>query len=308
MDRVWKNPKHPAGYGGKRALHAAMRGRRSKAEVGDYLRRQRTYRKFKPPRRNFRRAPVLSGGVGHVLQADLFVLEPYARANKGARYLLVVVDVLTRRIAARAMRKKSASETAVAFEECLHELPLAPYALLGTDIGSEFHNATMQRVYKQYNIGHYALRAPLKAQKAELAGRHLKDRIYKHMEESGSRQWADKLQDFVHAANKRKKAALAGMAPIDITVDNQALVIEHNRRPSTRRRQKALPVGTIVNIAKDKMPFAKSFHGHFVTDREFRVIKQHDHADGIVRYTLEDCKDSQEISGTYYAEELQVVP
>ena len=50
------------------------------------------------------------------------------------------------------------------------------------------------------------------------------------------------------------------------------------------------------------MTFAKSYHGYF-SDKIYEIKRRHDHQ-GIYRYTITDTTDGEEISGTYYANEL----
>lgn len=305
MESVYTDPSHPAAYGGVSVLARAA-GKR-KPSVEKFLRKNDTYRKFFRNKTKFDRARTLVSSVGHIFQADLFDMQKFSRKNRGYRYILVVVDSFSRYLKARPLKTKTAVHVAESlreiFQELCNEELIAKKVMLATDLGTEFWNREADKVYDQYDIAHFALKAPKKCSIAEISGRYLLDRIYKHMHNIGSDKWIDDLQKFVSAKNKRRSKTLGNMAPEDVTYENQDKVYQAlYAKEKNKKGQIPLKVGTKVQMALDRLPFHKSFHGYF-TDKVYE-IKHYVSYNNIYRYTLIDTADNMEISGTYYMQEL----
>ena len=307
MDKIYNNPAHPAAYGGVRALQRASGNSRSK--VKKYLNENATYRKYKKNITNFKRARIHVTSIGHIYQSDLFDLQKLSRSNNGYRYILLVVDCFSRMIYARPIKRKSAELVAVAMRDIFDKIKqsgvLSARVMMGSDLGTDLWNSEVDKVYDHFNISHYALRAPKKASLAEVSGRYLLDRLYKHLHATDSKRWIDDLQKFVEAKNNRINKSLGGLSPAEVNFENQFKVYDSlypNHHERHESKHPPLEVGQKVQMALDRMPFSKSFKGYF-SDKVYKVLRTHDH-NGIYRYTLVDTGDDQEISGTYYNEEL----
>jgi hypothetical protein len=85
----------PASYGGLGKLKPKGY---TKKEVREWLQSQDTYTLHKPTRRRFTRRPVVVYGIDHQWQADLVDLPTLSSYNKGFKYLLTCIDVLSRYI------------------------------------------------------------------------------------------------------------------------------------------------------------------------------------------------------------------
>jgi hypothetical protein len=304
MDAIYHNPAHHAAFGGRDVLQAASRS--TKKETENFLLKDKVYRKFKQTRQKFDRARIFVSSIGHQLQADLMDLQKYSRQNKGFKYVLVVVDAFSRLTLARPLKNKSGPEVAYSMKDIFAELrsrnKLGAVVLLASDLGTEFWNKHADVVYKQFNVHHFALRPSKKCAMAENSGRWLLDRIYKWMEHKGHNKWVELLPEFVKAKNARPNSTI-GMAPQDVTFDNQATVYQKLYPGEiSKGNTPPLKIGTKVNMAMDKLPFHKSFHGYF-SDKIYLVKHRVNYA-GIYRYTLVDPEDNMEISGSFYAQEL----
>jgi transposase InsO family protein len=305
MNKLYHNPSHPAAYGGRKILAKA-----SKASLRDtekYLMSNKVYRKFRQNRTKFDRARIFVTSIGHQYQADLMDLQKYAQQNRKFRYLLVVVDGFSRYVFARPLKRKTGPIVAEALNDIFSELKtkgqLGERVLFATDLGTEFWNASAEHIYEQFNIAHFALRPPKKCSLAENAGRYLLDRVYKHMYHTGRNEWVDQLKDFVKAKNARPIKSLGNLAPKDVTFGNQSAVYKSLYEEATDKTEKEpLTIGQKVQIAVDRLPFHKSFHGYF--SEKVYVVKKRVSYGGIYRYTLTDPEDNMEISGTYYVHEL----
>jgi hypothetical protein len=68
----------------------------TKKEVSEWLQTQDAYTLNKPTRQRFPRRQVVVYGIDHQWQADLVDLGKLAFYNKGFKYLLTCIDVLSR--------------------------------------------------------------------------------------------------------------------------------------------------------------------------------------------------------------------
>lgn len=303
MDSIYSNPQHPAAYGGVKPLQKAT-GNKIK-NVKKFLNKNATYRKFKKNVTKFKRARIHVTSMSHIYQSDLFDCQKLSGSNSGYRYILLVVDCFSRMIYARPLKRKSAELVAAAMHDIFDGIKksglLSVKVMLGSDLGTDLWNTEVDKVYDHFDISHYALRKPKKASLAEISGRYLLDRIYKHLHATNSKRWVDDLQKFVVAKNNRFNKSL-GLAPAQVTFENQSKVYDTLYPNILEMKHPPLDIGQRVQLALDRMVFSKSFAGYF-SDKVYKIIRIRDH-NGIFRYTLEDTEDDQEVSGTFYREEL----
>ncbi|KAJ8933515.1 hypothetical protein NQ318_007239 [Aromia moschata] len=74
----------------------------------------------KPARINFTRRKVIIRGLDDLFQADLVEMIPYAKYNKGYRYILVVIDTFSKYVWALPLGGKSGQEVTDAMKEILN--------------------------------------------------------------------------------------------------------------------------------------------------------------------------------------------
>jgi len=85
---TYKNPEHPASFGGINALHRALKGRVKTKDIKKWLQTKISYTLHKPLRHKFRRNRVIVGGINEQFQADLVDMQSLATHNDGFKYLL----------------------------------------------------------------------------------------------------------------------------------------------------------------------------------------------------------------------------
>ena len=69
----------------------------------------------KPVRRHFPKRRVFARGIDQIWAVDLIDLQHYSKDNDGYKYLLSVIDVLSKFAWVRALKNKSGIEVADAF-------------------------------------------------------------------------------------------------------------------------------------------------------------------------------------------------
>ena len=139
------------------------------------MRKNLIYSLHKPVRVRYTRNPTVANSINHQWAADLADMKNLIRYNKGVKYLLNVVDVLSKYAWVVHMKNKTGAEQKRAFESVLKEgrKPLR----LQTDKGSEFCNKSFQEYLKQQKINHFNTQSDTKASVVEKFNKTLKQSI-----------------------------------------------------------------------------------------------------------------------------------
>ena len=112
----------------------------TKKETKDWLQTQDAYTLHKPTRRRFPRRQVVVYGIDHQWQADY--LGKLASYNKGFKYLLTCIDVLSKYAWVLPLKDKTGTNLKEAFQ-VIFKTGRQPIRLQ-TDRGTEFTNRVFQ--------------------------------------------------------------------------------------------------------------------------------------------------------------------
>lgn len=85
-------------------------------DVENFLLKQTTYTLFKPARKKFPRLKTIPDGLHTDWQCDLCIFDSIAQHNDGYRYLLVCIDVLSRKIFVAPSKSKGSNDIIEAFD------------------------------------------------------------------------------------------------------------------------------------------------------------------------------------------------
>ncbi|KAL3107685.1 hypothetical protein niasHT_011698 [Heterodera trifolii] len=204
---------NPFFVGSGRMGHAGER-----AEFEDFLQRNTTYTLFKPKREKFRRLRTVPAGFMTDVQADLADFQALSRKNSGYRYLLLAVDVLSRRMFGSPVKSKRPVDMKRAFEELFEQMPRVPDTLY-TDRGLEFVAKPLKEFYAEKGIQKFETSSKKKAAVAERAIRTLKTRLYKYFSANNTSVWVDVVPKFLNAINN-SVCRVTGLRPNDISDTN----------------------------------------------------------------------------------------
>ena len=108
----------------------------------------------KPITRNFRKRRVISYGIDKIWAADLIEMQKYSKWNKGAKYLLTVIDVFSKYCWIVALKDKKTESVSFEFDRIFKKSKRKPEKLL-TDKGSEFISKHFKEFLKKNNIKLY---------------------------------------------------------------------------------------------------------------------------------------------------------
>lgn len=86
------------------------------------------------------------------MMCDLLDMSNYSRMNKGYHWILICIDVFTRKLYARPIKNKTGPVVTEAFRDVCKESGYP--ARLVSDNGSEFLNSGMQTLLKKHRVYH----------------------------------------------------------------------------------------------------------------------------------------------------------
>ena len=180
-----------------------------------------------------------------------------ARANNGNKYILVFIDVFTKMCFVEPLKDKNAITTLIGFEKIFRRLPLTPNHII-TDVGTEFYNTHVQKLFQENGVVHYSLRGPHKASVAERMIQTLKGRLEKFFWQNKTKRYVDILQQVVDNYNNTPHRSI-GMAPVKVNHSNRESVFKRLYKDNEIRSDPRLLIGDKVRIAKLKTIFEKGY-------------------------------------------------
>ena len=145
---IYYNPKHPAGFtGSAKVLASAVNS--SVKDARHWLAGEDPYTLYKQARKRFKHEQIYVEGLDSQFAADLIDVQSLTDANDGIKYILTVVDTLSKYAWAVGLRDKTANTVAKALKVIFKE---RKPRRLRTDRGREFLGAAVQNLLKENDI------------------------------------------------------------------------------------------------------------------------------------------------------------
>jgi transposase InsO family protein len=306
LKRIYNDPKDTGSFGGVERLLGSARRQGLKVnrdKVKAYLKGDDSYTLHKPARRHFTRNKIIVNDIDKQWQADLAEMQDVAKDNDGVRYLLTVIDCFSKYAWVVTLKKKDTSTVVDGFKR-LFTLTTRRPVNLHTDKGKEFMNSPMQDLFREYGIHHFTTNSDMKAAMVERFNRTLKTRIFTYFTSKGSNRYIDDLQHLVDGYNKSVHRTI-GMRPIDVRASHvPAIFAKVYGKFLSSGKHKPLNRNTSVRVNKIKKTFEKGYLPNW-TREKFEIDETIKKA-GKTVYKLKD-RLGEEIEGTFYPEEIQVV-
>lgn len=246
------------------------------------------------------------------VQGDLIDISALARKNRGVRFLLLLIDIFTKRVWVYPLRNKSADSTRAAMEDWLDNIDVPPEILM-TDAGTEFTNQRVQDLLQSRNVRWRHALGTMKACMAERANKTVQILLYKYMTEKETEKYIDKLPELVQTYNRRGHRTLEGMTPEEADLpENENRVRAIFQKRYTKLGQQARKVKFAVDdlvriktdpkkITSDARAYAQQFKGEY-----FRIVRINRTFPNPL-YHLRSTDTGEDIIGGFYASELQRV-
>jgi transposase InsO family protein len=301
LNDVYYNTSSPACYAGLTAVYKEAKRRNKNVKRGDvenFMHEQEVYTLHKPLLRKFTRNKTIASGKDTDWQSDLIDMQKFSSSNKGYRYILCCIDVLSRFAFAKPIKTKKPKDVRDAFKLILFESGRHPWRLY-TDLGLEYYGSPFQKILKQEDIQHYSPKnQEIKCGIVERFNRTLKTRLWRLFTKRQSHLWIDELDNIIKALNNSINRTI-GCKPATVTCENAQQIWD--RLYENRQHQETkFSVNDLVRISKYKHVFTKSYIPTF-TKECFTVSKIIER--DIPVYCLKDL-NGENIDGTFYSHEL----
>ena len=275
------------------------------AKLAEFLRQNDVHSKHRRiVKKKFPRRHIIVHFPFTIFMGDLIEYQSndYKYANGGNKFILILIDVFTKKAYARPVKRKNKFDMAIAMQSILSELDHYPNTLI-TDEGLEFYNRNVEEVLDKYAIHHYSIKSKMKASVAERFIRTLKSRLEKYFVKNKTKRWIDILPQMIENYNNTPHRSI-GMSPNQVTDSNADKVFKKMFPDLQLEAKPRLAVGNIVRKLKEKTIFDKGYKQSW-SDELYQVtqIKQ---AAGRVWYIISDL-DGNRQSGIKYYWELNLV-
>jgi hypothetical protein len=300
---VFYNLNSPACFAGAQAVLNECKKRKikvTKKQVDVFLSKQDAHTLHKPTYRRFKRNATKTAGIDVDWQSDLADMQQLKKENDGYAYIAVFIDVLSRFVFARPLKRKTPQEVGAVFKSIIETSGRKPW-FLTTDRGLEYRGKAFEDICKGYDITRKDATSPdVKCAIAERYIRTLKSRIWRHFTRNKTQRWIDSLPFFVAAINNSVNRTI-GIPPALVSQDNQPQIRERLYGKPNRKLVFRLKVGDMVRISMEKHILSKGYRANY--KKEVFVISKLMKSRYPATYKIKDLND-EDIGGIFYTQEL----
>ena len=329
LNTLYSDIKNPSAFSGKNKLINATKNiiingeKITENDVTNFLKTQRSHTLHGLVRKKYVKRPIMVSMPGHILGSDICdMTEELRKYNDGFRYLLILIDLFSRKLNVVTLKDKKNKTVADAIETFLERGTHHRYSFLFTDEGGEYFGRATKTLLKKYGIKQYHIfNRRFKNSIAERVIRSLKGWIYKIFTHFETLNYIKYINDIVNNYNRNPHRGLCGETPNDIDRMTDVVQIQKHERDQLKQKYlnygsiykknypkglsclRGLQEGTYVRIMRVGAEgfFSKSYKPIF-SEEIFKIIKIDKQRSPYVFY-LEDL-GGEKIKGGAYAEEI----
>ena len=208
---------------------------------------------IKPVIKKFSKRKVYSQYKDNIRRVDLANMRLLSKQNKSIKYLLCTIDLFSKYAFVVPLKDKKGISITNAFNEIIKQSNRKQNKIW-VDQRGELYNHVFKRWLSNNDTIMYPTFNEGKSVVIERFIRTLKNKLYKHMTDTGKNVYYDGLDDIVNEYNNTKHNTIK-MKPKDVKNDNNRVYIdEYNKKKYAR-----FNVGDRVRISKFKNIFAKGY-------------------------------------------------
>ena len=310
LSQIYYSPGEAGAYSGAQSLLRAFRVKHpetpiSLKKVTSFLALQTAHSLHRKSFKNYKCNSLFFPRVNHQFVADLIDMAAYAKYNSGYKYILCVMDGMSRYLYCRKLKTKKGSEVLEAFQEIFKEADLFP-VVLTTDKGLEFISKPTLDYFKKNKIKYFTSYGRKKCSNIERLNRTLKTMFYRCFDKNLNREWIGLLDKIVKTYNSNHHRSIS-MTPSEAQDPINAVLLSENyyKKIKKIKFEKAfLKKGDIVRINIDRGPLSKKYEMAW-SRALYRVASKPKYNVGGYRpsYVIEYLNGTP-INGTFSPEEL----
>lgn len=251
-------------------------------------------------------------------QMDLFDMSKVTAENDNVTFILLFIDVFSRKVYLRPMRNKKGPTVRDALQD-IFDNSIAKehggklHSTIVSDLGTEFHNKHMKSLLASKKIKLIPAYGVNKAAIGERVIKSLRVMISKYMSEKETNRYLDVLPTILDSYNARPHTTLQGLSPNEADDPTNEIKVRaiHNARYARIRKKRKKPKfsqGDIVRVktlASRPSSSARAFAEQAQT--EMFVIHAVHTRMPIVTYSLQSADNDEIIRGTFYEYELVAI-
>ena len=200
---IYYAPGEAGAFAGVRKLDKAVRAKGrfviSKARIWQWLRGQEVYTAMRGVHRKFPRPKVMVSGPNQMWDIDLADMKNVEKENDGVKYILVAIDVFSKKLWAQPLPDKKPASVVKAMKVMFAEG--SKPVKIRSDKGGEFVNTIFKRFLHGVGVLFSATKNETKANYAERVIRTLKMKINRYFLTKQKLLYVDVLQDMVDGYN-----------------------------------------------------------------------------------------------------------
>ena len=235
------------------------------------------------------------------VQLDLVDVGKYGSKNKGYRWVLTAVEILSRYAFAIPVRRKDEDNMTKAVDLLLEKFKerFGKYRnFVQFDEGKEFYNVGVRILLKSHDVNYFSTQCDKKAAVVERFNRTLKTMMWKYFYCKGTYAMIDVLDELVENYNGTKHGSTL-MKPSDVNSSNKnAVWVTLHGSALGELSLPKFRVGDAVRVSRYKSVFGRGYEANF-TEKIFKVPRAL-RGDPTV-YELED-HEGEPIIGKFYEE------
>lgn len=271
LSSIYYDIKHPASFSSLNYLYKAVKNidpSISISNVKEWLKSQFVHTLHKQPKRRFKRSRIIFEGIDEIWEADLVDLTEFQSKNQGYKFLLNVIDAMSKFAFSIPLKNKTSKEIVRGFEKILKESKRRPISIR-SDQGKEFLNKDFKQFLKKYNLSHYTSNnKEIKCAIVERFNRTLKSKMFKYFTSRGTRKYIDILDDLLNNYNNSYHRTIK-MTPTEASSADRKL-LKQNIFGYIDEGIDKKKIGQTVRRVYQKKPFDKSYYPNW-TDQTFSI-------------------------------------
>ena len=191
-----------------------------KGKVEKYIGSQRIFNQYSPRPKMSRRVtrPVIRKQPWESIACDLLTLIGLSSKNKNFKYVLIIIDFLSKYLIAIPIRSKKEAEMKRGFDAAFADkhVRLDALAHAWNDRGGEFIGIS-KWLRDKYHLSQYSTNTGLrKSSFVENVIRELEKRLFRRLDALGSEKWIDELDTVVDQYNRDEQPSLLNHSPMYI--------------------------------------------------------------------------------------------